>query len=224
MNAAKTKINILLVDDQPVVRQGLRSLLAKHGHLTSVGEAGDGEEAPRQVKRLRPDIVLLDLNMPGMDGLAVTGALRPQSPGVKVLVLSMQRQPGVVSRIMQAGARGYVLKDASPDELLHAMQAVPSRDAFFSPAVARAVLNPGIAGADERTPLARLSEREREVLVEIAGGRSNKEIAALLGVGVRTIETHRERTMQKLKIRSVAGLTKFALAHGLTSLDCEPED
>ena len=221
MRGAKNKIKILLVDDHPVVRKGLSSLLATREDLKIVGEAGDGAEAIRKVKQLKPDIVLLDLHMPGMDGLTVTETLRKESPQAKVLVLSMHSQRDSVLRILRAGARGFVLKDAPTDELVRAIQAVEAGDGFFSPSVARAALNQRVAGVDTREPVARLSDREREVLAHIAEGRSNKEIAARLGVGVRTIETHRERTMRKLDIHNVAGLTKFAIAHGLVAMDSE---
>ena len=218
MNAAPSKIKILLVDDHPVVRKGLQSCLANCENFSIVGEAGDGTEAMRKVNALHPDVVLMDLSMPEMDGLAVTEALHKESPQTKVLVLSMHKQRDDVLRVIKAGACGYVLKDAPTVELIAAIQTVHAGETFFSPAVAQVVLKELGRGMDELEPLARLSDREREVLVQIAQGRSNKEIAAQLGVSVRTVETHRERTMRKLEIRSVAGLTKFALAHGLISL------
>jgi len=221
MSGAKNKIKILLVDDHPVVRQGLHSFLANRQNFEIVGEAGDGAEAILKVKALQPDIVLMDINMPGMDGSTVTETLRKESPQTKVLVLSMHSQRDYVLRIIKAGARGYVLKDAPTDELVRAIQAVQAGDTFFSPAVARTAMDQYVAEADKHEPVARLSAREREVLAHIADGKSNKEIAARLGVGVRTIETHRERTMRKLDIHNVAGLTKFAIAHGLISMDSE---
>jgi len=221
MSVAKKKIKVLIVDDHPVVRKGLHSCLANREHLKIVGEAADGAEAMLKVKELLPDIVLMDIGMPGMDGLAVTERLRKESPQTKVLVLSMHSTRDYVLRIIKAGARGYVLKDAPTDELVRAIEVVYAGDAFFSPSVARIALNQYVAESDDRDPMSRLSEREREVLVQIAEGKSNKEIAVKLGIGVRTIETHRERTMRKLDIHSVAGLTKFAIAHGMISMDAE---
>jgi len=221
MSVVKKKIRILLVDDHPVVRKGLCSCLSNRDTIKVVGEAGDGPEAIRKVKELTPDIVLMDLNMPGMDGLTVTETVRKESPQTKVLVLSMHSNREYVLRMVKAGARGYVLKDAPPDELVRAIEMVNGGDAYFSPAVARIALNQYVSESDETDPLSRLSDREREVLVHIAGGLSNKEIATMLGIGVRTIETHRERVMRKLNIHSVAGLTRFAIAHGLISLDSE---
>lgn len=219
MSGAKKKIKILLVDDHPVVRKGLHSCLANRDNLKIVGEAADGAESILKAKELLPDIVLMDINMPGMDGLAVTETLRKEAPQIKVLVLSMHSTRDYVLRIIKAGARGYVLKDAPTEELLRAIEAVNAGDAFFSPSVARIALNQYVAESDDRDPMSKLSDREREVLVQIANGKSNKEIASLLGIGVRTIETHRERIMRKLDIHSVAGLTKFAISHGLISLD-----
>jgi two-component system nitrate/nitrite response regulator NarL len=223
MSVVKKKIKILLVDDHPVVRKGLHSCLSNRENIKVVGEASEGREAIQKVKELEPDIVLMDLNMPGMDGLTVTETVRKEFPQTKVLVLSMHSNREYVLRIVKAGARGYILKDAPPDELVRAIESVNNGDAFFSPTVARIALNQYVSESDETDPLSRLSDREREVLVHIAEGLSNKEIAQMLGIGVRTIETHRERVMRKLDIHSVAGLTKFAIAHGLISLNSEGE-
>lgn len=219
MSSVKKKIKLLLVDDHPVVRKGLHSCLANRENLKIVGEAGDGAESIRIAKELEPDIVLMDINMPGMDGLTVTETLRKETPKIKVLVLSMHSSRDYVLRIIKAGARGYVLKDAPTDELVKAIEAVNAGDAFFSPSVARIALNQYVAESDDRDPMSKLSDREKEVLVQISNGKSNKEIASMLGIGVRTIETHRERIMRKLDIHSVAGLTKFAISHGLISLE-----
>jgi len=163
--------------------------------------------------------VLMDVQMPQMDGLEVTEALRKATPQVKVLILSMQSNREAVLRIIKAGARGYVLKDAPTDELMRAIESVHQGEAFFSPPVAQIALNQYVSETDKTDPLAKLSEREREVVALIAEGKSNKEIAVHLGIGVRTIETHRERIMRKLDIHSVAGLTKFAIAKGIVSLE-----
>jgi two-component system nitrate/nitrite response regulator NarL len=201
MSVSKKKIKILIVDDHPVVRKGLLSCLAAKEHLKIVGEAANGNEALKLVKELAPDIVLMDISMPEMDGLAVTETLRKDAPNAKVLILSMQSNRDSVLRIIKAGARGYVLKDAPTDELVSAIE------------------NQYVTDADESRPVAKLSDREREVLSLIAEGKSNKEIAMHLGIGVRTTETHRERIMRKLDIHSVAGLTKFAIANGISSLE-----
>lgn len=219
MSVTKKKIKVLIVDDHPVVRKGLLSCLASKDNLKIVGEAANGTEAVKQVKEHQPDIVLMDISMPEMDGLAVTETLRKDAPQTKVLILSMQSNRDSVLRIIKAGARGYVLKDAPTDELVGAIETVHSGEAYFSGPVAKIALNQYVADADESRPVAKLSDREREVLALIAEGKSNKEIAMHLGIGVRTTETHRERIMRKLDIHSVAGLTKFAIANGISSLE-----
>jgi two-component system nitrate/nitrite response regulator NarL len=217
--AIKSKIKVLVADDHPVVRKGLQSCLARETRLKIVGEAADGDEALRKTHELGPDVVLMDVNMPRMDGLAVTELLRKEAPSVKVLVLSMHNNQEFIFRIIQAGAHGYVSKEASPDELLRAIETVFDGESFFSPEVARAALNQLVSSGGKKEPYAQLTGREREVLALIAEGQSNKEIATKLGIGVRTIETHRERIMRRLGIHSVAGLTKFAIANGLVTLE-----
>jgi len=219
MSATKKKIKILIADDHPVVRKGLWSCLSGKTNFKIVGEASDGAAAIQKVKELAPDVVLMDIDMPQKDGLEVTNVLRKESPNVKVLILSMQSNRDTVLRIIKAGARGYVLKDAPTDELARAIETVNAGEAFFSAPVAQIALNQYLTDTDATKPLAKLSERESEVVGLIAEGKSNKEIAMHLGIGVRTIETHRERIMRKLDIHSVAGLTKFAIANGLIVMD-----
>lgn len=223
MSVTKKKIKVLIVDDHPVVRKGLWSCLSARMTLKIVGEACDGDDALAKIKELAPDIVLMDVDMPKKNGLEVTNALRKEAPDVKVLILSMQSSRDTVLRIIKAGARGYVLKDAPPDELVRAIEAVAAGEAFFSPPVAQIALNQYLTDADDTKPLAKLSERETEVVALIAEGKSNKEIAMHLGIGVRTIETHRERIMRKLDIHSVAGLTKFAIANGMITMEEKPK-
>jgi len=220
--SAKTKIKVLVVDDHPVVRKGLQSCLAKHDHIKVVGEASDGDEAMRKARELSPDLILMDITMPKMNGLAVTELLRKESPRTKVLVLSVHSNKEYIFRVIQAGAHGYVSKEAPPDELLRAIESVFEGEPFFSEDIARAALNQFVATGGKKEPFAQLTTRERQVLVLIAEGQSNKEIANKLGIGVRTIETHRERIMRRLDIHSVAGLTKFAIANGMVSLDEGP--
>ena len=215
------RIKLLLVDDHPIVRRGISSCLARRDHLVIVGEAADGLEAVTKAKELLPDIVLLDIDMPKMSGLAVTEVLRKELPQVKVLILSMHQRSEYLARILQSGARGYVLKDASSEELLKAIETVNAGEAFFSPEIARLALNQFVQGSGGGPDLEELTNREREVLILVAEGLSNKEIASHLGVGVRTVETHRERIMRKLAIHSVAGLTRFAVARGLITLPDE---
>ena len=222
MSAKKKVIKVLVADDHPVVRKGLQSCLAKHGHLKVVGEAADGDEALRKTRELAPDVVLMDISMPGMNGLAVTEVLRKELPEVKVLVLSVHSNKSSIFRVIQAGAHGYVSKEAPPEELLRAIESVSGGEPHFSEDIARAALTEFVNSGGKKEPFAQLTTREREVLVQIAEGRSNKEIADHLKIGVRTIETHRERIMRRLNIHSVAGLTKYAIANNLISLEDGP--
>ncbi len=212
----------MIVDDHPVVRKGLQSCLAKHENLKIVGEAADGAEALIKARELVPDVILTDISMPKMDGLAVTEALRKELPNSKILVLSVHSNKDYVFKIIKAGAQGYVSKEAPPEMLYKAIEQVHRGELFVSPEVAQSAVtemvnNGGVDGVGNQ-----LTERERQVLVLIAEGRSNKEIANELGIGVRTIETHRERIMRRLDIHSVAGLTKYAISNGLISLDGSP--
>jgi two-component system nitrate/nitrite response regulator NarL len=214
-------IRLLLADDHPVVREGIRSCLSAHAHLEIVGESSDGPETVRLAGRLQPDLVLLDINMPGMSGLEITEQLKSEQPEIKVLVLTVHNRKEYVLQIVRAGAMGYILKDASPQELVRAIELVHTGETYFSAEVARFVLNEFVArgGKPELEGSSELSAREQEVLIKIAEGCSNKQTADQLGVSVRTVETHRERIMRKLEINSVAGLTKFAISKGLIQLE-----
>ena len=219
MSAKKQIIKVLVADDHPVVRKGLQICLAKQGNMRIVGEAADGDEALRKARELSPHVVLMDISMPGMNGLAVTEVLRKELPQIKVLILSVHNNKEYIFRVIQAGAHGYVSKEAPPEEVLRAIESVYEGEPFFSEDIARAALSEFVTSGGKKEPFAQLTIREREVLVQIAEGKSNKEIADRLGIGVRTIETHRERIMRRLNIHSVAGLTKYAIANGLISLE-----
>ena len=215
------KIRLLVVDDHPVVRRGISACLGGRDNLEIVGEAADGREAVRKARELQPDIVLMDINMPQMNGLAVTELLRRELPKINVLILSMHSNTEYVLRIIQSGARGYILKEAPVDELARAIETVQRGEAYFSSDVARVALTQFVRGHNDGPAVNQLTHREREVLTQIAEGLSNKEIACKLGVGVRTVETHRERIMRKLDIHNVAGLTRFAISKGLVSVTNE---
>ncbi len=214
---------MLVADDHPVVRKGLQSCLSRAGRIRLVGEAADGDEALRKARELKPDVVLMDISMPGMNGLTVTEMLRKELPDMKVLVLSVQRNKDSIFRVIQAGAHGYVSKEAPSEEVVRAIESVHGGEPFFSEEIARAALNEFINSGGKKEPFSQLTSREREVLVLIAEGQSNKEIADRLNIGVRTIETHRERIMRRLNIHSVAGLTKYAIANGLVTLEIGPK-
>jgi two-component system nitrate/nitrite response regulator NarL len=222
VSAKKQIIKVLVADDHPVVRKGLQLCLAKQGKLKVVGEAADGDEALRKARELSPDVVLMDINMPGMNGLDVTEILRKEAPNMKVLILSVHSNKEYIFRVIQAGAHGYVSKEAPPEEVVSAIESVYNGEPHFSEDIARAALSEFVSSGGKKEPFAQLTTREREVLVLIAEGQSNKEIADRLNIGVRTIETHRERIMRRLNIHSVAGLTKYAIANGLISLESGP--
>ncbi|MBK8005098.1 MAG: response regulator transcription factor [Gemmatimonadetes bacterium] len=210
---------VMLVDDHSLVREGLRHVLAATPGVEIIAEAGDGETALRLAAEIKPDLVVMDLSMPGMGGLEVTTRLRELLPQVKVLILSVQDHPEYVLGAVRAGAQGYLRKDTSPAELREGLRAVARGESYFSPPVARHLTNAVRGEADDTSDpgqrLARLTPREREVLIGIAGGETSRAMAARLGISPRTIETYREGLTRKLGIRTVAGLVRFALDAGL---------
>jgi len=214
---ATAPIRILLADDHPLVREGLIACLARDEGIRVVGEAASGEAALREAERLRPDVVLLDITMPGLNGIQAARKLKELLPSVRILLLTMHNNKEYILEGLRAGADGYALKDAAPRELIEAVRTVHRGERFFSSSVLEILAEAGVS-SDERAGGAALSARETQVLGQIAEGLSNKEIAAKLGVSVRTIEKHRERIMRKLEIHSTAGLTKYAIAHGLIDM------
>jgi two-component system, NarL family, nitrate/nitrite response regulator NarL len=219
VSASRQKIRILIVDDHPVVRKGLQSCLSRHEQLKVVGEAEDGVDALQKARTLMPDVILTDISMPKMDGLTMAESMRRELPAVRILVLTVHSNKDFILRIIKAGAHGYVSKEAPTDTLVKAIETIHQGHTYFSPEIAQAALTQLVANGGKENSSIELTEREREVLVLIAEGQSNKEIANHLGIGVRTIETHRERIMRRLDIHSVAGLTKYAISTGLISLD-----
>jgi DNA-binding NarL/FixJ family response regulator len=212
------RIRLLLAEDHPVVRRGLRSILGQYPHIELLDEATDGQQALSKAKELAPDVVLMDIEMPHLNGLTVTEALAKEVPSIRVLILSTHSTVHHALRILKSGARGYVLKQASPEELVKAIETVAGGNTCFSPEVASLALNTMVRKSAGIPDPSQLSDREREILVLIAEGLYNKEIAARLNIGTRTVETHRERIMDKLNIHSTAGLTRFAIATGLLTV------
>lgn len=209
-------IRVLVVDDHAILREGIRSLLERYDDITVVGEAGNGTEALAQVEALRPDIVLMDLAMPEMNGLEATRCLRQSHPEVKVLILTQHDNQEYIAPALQAGAAGYILKRAGGRELIAAIRHVHEQGAFLEPEVAREVLREYAAGgAGNTAPISRLTEREREVLRLVVKGKSNKEIAQLLVISPKTASVHRTNIMEKLGVRNSAELVRYALENRL---------
>ncbi len=206
-------LRILIADDHALVRAGVRALLAGAPELEVVGEASDGAEAVRLTREHAPHVLVLDINMPGLDGFEVLRRVRRDCPAVRVLVLTLDDDPRSVQRAVRDGADGYVLKDAIAHDLIAAVRRVATGGGGFDGGAQAALRDAARGGPDD--PLARLTAREREVLRRIAAGLANKEIAAELHIGVRTVETHRANLLRKLGMRSTAELTRFALEQGL---------
>lgn len=210
-------IRVLVADDHAIVRTGIRHVLAGEPGFEVVAEASNGTEALALALELRPDVVVLDISMPGVSGLQAAAELRHGSPETRVLVLSMHDNTEYVLESLRAGVHGYLLKDSAAAELGDAIRAVHRGETFFSPPVARrlgAVMR-GELGPEPPDALAQLTGRERQVLIGVARGQTNKEIAQELGISHRTVESHRESLMRKLGVYTVAGLTKIALEERL---------
>lgn len=206
------RIRILLADDHTIVRQGLKLILSAHADLEVVGEAANGREAVELAEKLRPDIVLMDVQMPELNGIDAAKKMVAAQPRIRILVLSMHKEAVYVREILKAGARGYILKDAIDTELLNAIRSVAKGDGYISPAVAGA-LNEKVK--DPGNPVDSLSAREREVLLLIAAGKTNKEIATQLNLSVYTVDSHRGKIMDKLNLHSAGELVRFAMKNGL---------
>ena len=213
-------VRIVIADDHRIVREGLRHLLEKRTDFKVVGEAADGESAVRLASELSPNIVILDISMPGLNGIEATRRILAERPAVKVLVLSMHSDRRFVIESLKAGTSGYLLKDSAFDELASAIEVVMARGAYLSPAITEMVIRDYVAqaGCGDDAAFSVLSPREREVLQLMAEGASTKTIAARLEVSVKTVESYRQQVMEKLDLHTVAELTKYAIREGLTEL------
>lgn len=205
-------MTVLIVDDHPVVRQGLRVLLDVHDGIEVAGEAADGEQALALAAELAPDVILLDLKLPGMDGIAVLGELRARGIGARVLVLTSGNDPAQVSLALRSGAAGFLYKDVDPDALVRAIRAVNDGNMLLAPGVAGLLLPPGGGG---RIPggIGALTAREHEVLDQIAHGLSNREIARLLHVSEKTVKTHVSAVLAKLGVQDRTQAALYAVRH-----------
>jgi DNA-binding NarL/FixJ family response regulator len=216
-------MKILLADDHQIVREGLRSLLNQHEDMEVVAEARNGRDAVQLAQELQPDVVVMDVGMPGLNGIEATRQITAREPEAKVVALSMHSDRRFMGEMLKAGAKGYLLKDGAFEELATAIRSVVADKVYLSPRIADVVVDdyvrrtPGQGG--DTSAFAKLTPREREVLQLMAEGRATKEIALDLKVSIKTVETHRRQIMEKLNIHSVAELTKYAIREGLTSLD-----
>jgi DNA-binding NarL/FixJ family response regulator len=212
-------IRVVLADDHSLVRAGMRSLLGTISEVQVVGEASSGEEALELAGREHPDVVLMDIAMKGITGLEAAARIRDRHAGVRVIILSMHAGEEYVLQALRAGAVGYLLKDAATGELELALRSVMRGESWFSPAVSRQVVEGYVQRVGGEAVADVLTARQREVLRLVAGGKSTKEIAYDLNLSVKTVETHRAQIMERLGIRDVAGLVRYALRTGLVSPD-----
>ncbi|WP_109311371.1 response regulator transcription factor [Ruegeria sp. AU67] len=202
-------IRVLIVDDHPMVAEGIQSILESYDEIEVVGTLGSGQEAVDQATDLAPDVILMDLNMPGLDGLSATEIILERLPRTRILILSMHDSPEYISTALSHGASGYVLKDVPTDEIKQAIDAVMRGEQYLCTGASGSLQPKGDSAREA------LTGREQTILLELAQGKSNKEVAAALDISVRTVETHRKNIRRKLGISSTAGLTRYALEHGV---------
>lgn len=212
------EIKILLCDDHKIFREGLKNLIAPVKNFRVVGEAADGASSVELAARLRPDVVIMDISMPVLNGIGATRRIVAADKKARVVALSMHSEKRYVLEALRAGAKGYLLKESAFEELSAAIRSVYAGKTYLDPSVASSVVEDYLAAGAGSAKVSPLSDREREVLQLIAEGKTTKQLALLLKVSVKTVETHRNRLMEKLGIHSVAGLTKYAVREGLTSL------
>jgi DNA-binding NarL/FixJ family response regulator len=222
------KLRILLADDHEIVRRGLRSLLEKHEGWEICGEAGDGREALEKAAQLKPDVIILDIGMPSLNGLDATRQLLQMDPQFKIIVLTITDSDQVIREALDAGARGFVLKSDAARDLVSAVEALESKRMFFTPRVNDLVLagflDKGQGTAKDGIPrLPTLTAREREITQLLAEGNSSKEVASLLNLSTKTVETHRSNIMRKLNFHSIRDLVVYAIKNNLIQIEMSPE-
>ncbi len=215
------KTLVMIVDDHQIVRDGLKAILHNEEGIGVVAEAENGRIALRLIKELQPEIVIMDIAMPDMNGIDATRRISSEHPDVKVLILSMHHDKRMVIEVFNAGAKGYLLKECASDELLRAIRTIQNGETYLSPKISSIVVKGLIKhqGGETNSEIFSLSSREREVLQLLAEGKSMKEIAFTMDVSIKTVEAFRKRLMDKLKVNSIAELTKIAIREGLTSLN-----
>lgn len=210
-----TQLRIYLVDDHPVVREGLKTLINAQPGMVVVGEAGDGTQACQQIPMLKPDVVIMDVSMPGLSGSQATEKIRIDCPTAKTVVLTVHEDKGYVRQLLTAGAAGYVLKRAAPGELIQAIRAVVAGGTYIDPVMATKVMVGFVRKSTQSgLPTTELSDREADVAKQTAAGYSNKEIAAKMQLSIKTIETYRARAMDKLGLQGRASLVRYAVQQG----------
>ncbi|MFC6673007.1 response regulator transcription factor [Marinobacterium aestuariivivens] len=216
----KKPIRVLLADDHPLVLEGISARLQGEPHLEVVGTACNGREALEQAERLQPDVALMDVSMPVMNGLEATQAFRTRFPSIRVLILSMHDNREYILQLIRSGASGYILKDVSSDELIRAIETVHQGGTYFSAGASQSLFarEEALVAAPDTPDETPLTPREETVLRLLAEGGSNKDIARRLGISVRTVESHRQNIKTKLDIQTAAGLTRYAIEHGLAEL------
>ena len=212
-------IKVLVVDDHALLREGILCLLKAQEAIEVVGEAADGRDAIREAKRLSPDVVLMNVSLPGMAGIATAQALVQSAPGVQVLMLSMHESPDVVLRALEAGARGYLSKKSTAAELAKALRSVAAGKRYLGTGIAEGVLDALPSPRPAAGALGNLTETERKILQLTVEGKSNTEMAGMLSLSHRTVETYRLLMMRKLGLRGLPALVKFAIRHGITTVD-----
>lgn len=208
-SADEKQTKVLIVDDHPMVAEGIQSILEGYPDINVLGAPSNGQEAVRATQELEPDVILMDLNMPDMGGLSATEIILERRPETRILILSMHDSPEYISTALSHGARGYILKDVQPEEIKTAIDAVMSGETYLCTGAAGS-LSPKVGNTREA-----LTGREQTILLELAQGKSNKDVALALDISVRTVETHRKNIKRKLGISSTAGLTRYALEHGV---------
>ncbi len=215
-----SKIKILIADDHKILRQGIRSLLASQLDIEVIGETSDGPETLKETFRLKPDVVLMDIGMPNLNGFEATRQIKKKLPEVKILILTMYRDDEYVLQALHSGASGYVLKDVAVEELVSAIRAVYNNQYYLCPSISRSVIEASLGKTEraEKEPYTLLTSREREILQLIAEGYTNKEVAAKLFISAKTVDAHRSHIMEKLDIHEVAQLVKYAIRKGITDL------